>query len=57
MLGFVRLVGRAEVTTFVGFDVARVDPSAFDAMTCERILKPASACRSVYVLFAAFEIR
>jgi hypothetical protein len=35
-------VGRAEVTTSVGFDVAVVAPSAFRATTCERIRKPAS---------------
>jgi hypothetical protein len=57
MVGFVRFVGRADVTTSVAFEVARPDPSGFDATTCERIRNPASPCLSTYVLSAALEIR
>ena len=56
-LMFKPLAGRADVTTSVGFEVARPDPSGLDATTCERIRNPASACLSTYVLSAALEIR
>ena len=42
---------------FVGFDVAVSWPSSLRATTCERIRKPASACRSEYDALLAFEIR
>ena len=45
--GSVVLTGLLDVTTAVGFDVAVPEPSAFAALTCERILKPASASRRV----------
>jgi len=57
MDGSVVFVGRGEVTTFVGFDVAFAEPSALLATTWLRMRKPASAWRSVYELAAAFEIR
>ncbi len=45
--GSVVLTGLAAVMTAVGFDVAVSEPSALVALTCERILKPASASRRV----------
>jgi hypothetical protein len=39
--------GLADCTTLVGFEVAIAEPSAFVAITCIRIRKPASAWRSV----------
>ena len=50
-------VGRGEVMTFVGFEVAFAEPSALLATTWLRMRKPASAWRNVYELAAAFEIR
>jgi hypothetical protein len=48
MLGSRVFVGRFDVTTAVGFEVARAEPSTFVATICERIRNPASPSRRTY---------
>src|SRR5262245_2413682 len=57
IVGGLVFAGRAETTTLVGLDVDVACPSAFVAVTCDRILNPASAGRRTYVLSLALEMR